>query len=208
MKFLIVLPAVFFLAYASHAEQHKHARSPAVSAEISAESAAAADEAEKLAIAEGEAEKRAVLSSYNSRPSNAYSVLSSSYQNSNSYSNPAPVSSYNVPSVNSYVSNPSSYNVVPSNSYSPPAAPVHSSYSGSSSNSYTAGNTVGYLSVCQKRLNLLHNINKELSEAIAASQGHCASVVTLTNATAQVDILLVNSCGGSLHGAKNARNAV
>lgn len=205
MKFLIVLPAVFFLAYASQAEQHKHARSPAVSAEISAESAAA-DEAEKLAIAEGEAEKRAVLSSYNSRPSNAYSVLSSSYQNSNSNSHPSPVSSYNVPSVNSYVSNPSSYNVVPSNSYSPPAAPVHSSYS-SSSNSY-AGNTVGYLSVCQKRLNLLHNINKELSEAIAASQGHCASVVTLTNATAQVDILLVNSCGGSLYGAKNARNAV
>lgn len=204
MKFLIVLPAVFFLAYASHAEQHKHARSLAVNAEISAESAAAADEAEKLAIAEGEAEKRAVLSSYNSRPSNAYSVLSSSYPNSNSYSNPAPVSSYSVPSVNSYVSNPSSYNVVPSNSYSPPAAPVHSSYSGSSSNSYTAG----YLSVCQKRLNLLHNINKELSEAIAASQGHCASVVTLTNATAQVDILLVNSCGGSLYGAKNARNAV
>ncbi|KAH9401754.1 hypothetical protein TYRP_017159 [Tyrophagus putrescentiae] len=191
MKFLIVLPAVFFLAYASHAEQHKHARSPAVSAEISAESAAAADEAEKLAIAEGEAEKRAVLSSYNSRPSNAYSVLSSSYQNSNSYSNPAPVSSYNVPSVNS-----------------PPAAPVHSSYSGSSSSNSYAGNTVGYLSVCQKRLNLLHNINKELSEAIAASQGHCASVVTLTNATAQVDILLVNSCGGSLYGAKNARNAV
>lgn len=189
MKFLIVLPAVFFLAYAGHSEHHAH--SHAVNSEISAAAAP-----EKSAI-EG-ALKRAVVSSYNSRP-NTYPVVSSSYQSSNSYSAVQP--SYSA----SHSYNSNSYNP-PSNTYNPPSSSYNSpSNLYSSSNSYS-GQT-GYLSVCQKRLNLLHNINKELSEAIAASQGHCANVVTLTNATAQVDILLVNSCGGSSHGLYGAKSA-